>query len=274
MRSVPIHPEDRRDHAVASPCIGVCSLDAVHVCRGCHRSIEEIARWPDMSEDERRHLLQDTLPARASRERFDLQLPERERLLRALYPAHAAPVGPGWNHDDLVDVLAGGVSAEAAVLAGLVSRSDGTHVVLTRRNDSLRHHGGQVSFPGGRIEPSDADAAAAALRESCEEIALPAAQASVLGYLDPFVTVSGFRVTPVVAVIDPAFVAVPQPDEVAEVFEVPLAFLMDPGNLRSIDIEFLGRPRRVLEYAWPGQRIWGATAAILLNLRRRLEHTA
>jgi len=274
LSSVPIHLKDQRDHAVASPCIGVCSLDAAHVCRGCHRSIEEIARWPHMSEDERRHLLHETLPARAPRERFDLQLPERERLLRALYPAHAAPAGPGWNHDDLVDVLAGGVSAEAAVLAGLVPRSDGTRVVLTRRNDSLRHHGGQVSFPGGRIEPSDADAAAAALRESCEEIALPAAQASVLGYLDPFLTVSGFRVTPVVAVIDPAFVAVPQPDEVAEVFEVPLAFLMDPGNLRSIDIEFRGRPRRVLEYAWPGQRIWGATAAILLNLRRRLEHIA
>ena len=124
-----------------------------------------------------------------------------------------------------------------------------------------------------RLRP-DADAAAAALRESCEEIALAPQQVNVLGYLDPFLTVSGFRVTPVVAVIDPAFVPVPQPDEVAEVFEVPLSFLMDPHNLRSIDIEFRGRPRRVLEYAWPGQRIWGATAAILLNLRRRLEHIA
>lgn len=227
-----------------------------------------------MSEEERRHLLDLVLPARAPDPRFDLQLPERPQLLRALYPPDAAPAGPGWNHDDLVDVLAGGVSAEAAVLAGLVPRSDGTRVLLTRRNDSLRHHAGQVSFPGGRVEPSDADAAAAALRESCEEIALPSRQANVLGYLDPFLTVSGFRVTPVVAVIDPAFVPVPQPDEVAEVFEVPLSFLMDPHNLRSVDIDFRGRPRRVLEYDWPGQRIWGATAAILLNLRRRLEHIA
>lgn len=266
--------KERADHVVASPCVGRCALDAERLCRGCRRHLDEIARWSSMSEQERRHLVEDVLPLRAPAARFDLQLPERERLLRALYPPHAAPAGPGWNHEELVDVLAGSVSAEAAVLAGLVPRHDGTRVLLTRRNDALRHHGGQVSFPGGRIEPSDADAAAAALRESCEEIALPPAQASVLGYLDPFLTVSGFRVTPVVAVIDPAFVPVPQPDEVAEVFEVPLAFLMDPGNLRGIDIEFRGRPRRVLEYAWPGQRIWGATAAILLNLRRRLEHTA
>ncbi|MEE7545969.1 CoA pyrophosphatase, partial [Xanthomonas sp. Kuri4-1] len=189
-------------------------------------------------------------------------------------PLHAPPAGPGWNHDELIDLVEQGVSAEAAVLAGLVPRQDGTHVLLTLRNDRLRHHAGQVSFPGGRIEPSDRDAAAAALRESCEEIALGAGQARVLGYLDPFLTVSGFRVTPVVAVIDPAFVPVPQPDEVADVFEVPLDYLMDPDNLRSVEIEFRGRPRRVLEYAWPGQRIWGATAAILLNLRRRLEQSA
>ncbi|KRG45831.1 DNA mismatch repair protein MutT [Stenotrophomonas panacihumi] len=266
--------KDRAHHAVASPCVGQCALDAERLCRRCRRSLDEIARWPDMSEAERRHLMDEVLPTRAPASRFDLQLPERDLLVRALYPPQVAPAGPGWNHDDLVDVLAGGVSAEAAVLAGLVPRHDGTRVLLTRRNDTLRHHAGQVSFPGGRVEPSDASAAAAALRESCEEIALAPAQASVLGYLDPFLTVSGFRVTPVVAVIDPAFVPVPQPDEVAEVFEVPLAYLMDPGNLRSIDIEFRGRPRRVLEYAWPGQRIWGATAAILLNLRRRLEHIA
>src|SRR5690606_21590511 len=128
----------------------------------------------------------------------------------------------GWNHDEIIDLVGNGASAEAAVLPGLIPRETGTRVLLTRRNDALRPHVGQVSFPSDRVETSDRDPAAAALRESCEEIALGPGQAQALGYLDPFVTVSGFRVTPVVAVIDPAFVPVQQPDEVAEVFEVPL----------------------------------------------------
>ncbi|PPU02818.1 CoA pyrophosphatase [Xanthomonas arboricola] len=261
---------DSNRSGLPSPCIGVCSLDAQAHCVGCLRSLDEIARWMSMSDGERQEYLHTVLPARA----LAARLPECAQLRRALYALDTAPDGPGWNHAELVDLTEGGASAEAAVLCGLVPRARGTTVLLTRRTDSLRHHAGQVSFPGGRVEPSDADAAAAALRESCEEIALGAGQVHALGYLDPFLTVSGFRVTPVVAVIDPAFVAVPQPEEVAEVFEVPLAYLMDPDNLRSVELEFRGRPRRVLEYGWPGHRIWGATAAILLNLRRRLEQVA
>ena len=163
--------------------------------------------------------------------------------------------------------------ADAAVLVGLVPHAAGTTVLLTRRTDALRNHAGQVSFPGGRVEPDDADAIAAALRETGEEIGVPVHQISPIGLLDPLMTITGFRVLPVVAMIDRDYVAVPDPGEVAEVFEVPLAFLVDPANLGHHHVEFGGRRRRVLEFRYPAQRIWGVTASILWNLRKRLEET-
>lgn len=200
------------------------------------------------------------------------RLPEASRLVRALYPLDAPPAGPAWNLDALADLLhpAAG-QADAAVLVGLVPRPHATQVVLTRRTDVLRHHGGQVAFPGGRVEPSDADAIAAAVRETGEEIGVPATQIAPLGLLDPLLTITGFRVLPVVAVIDPGHVIRADPGEVAEVFEVPLGFLLDPANLVDLQMDYRGRPRQVWEYRYPAQRIWGATAAILLNLRQRLE---
>src|SRR3546814_622446 len=156
------------------------------------------------------------------------------RLRRALHPLEALPVGEGWNIDELSDLLVPDASAaEAAVLVPLVPRESSLGVLLTRRTDALRHHPGQVSFPGGRIENDDADVVAAALREAEEEVGLARSQAQPLGYLDPLVTVTGFRILPVVARIDPAFVAVPDPSEVSDVFEVSLDWLMSPGNLRS-----------------------------------------
>lgn len=227
-----------------------------------------------MSRDQQTHAMQHTLPLREQlRRSLRGSLAEHERLLRALHPLDQPPTGEGWNHSELSDLLPPGPPVEAAVLAGIVPRDSGAQVILTRRTETLRQHGGQVGFPGGRTEPDDRDAVAAALRESQEEIALLPTQVQVLGYLDPFVTITGYRVMPVVAVIDPAFVAVPQPEEVAEVFEVPLAYLMEPANLHQVEIDHRGRIRHVLEYGWPGQRIWGATAAILYNLRRRLEQT-
>lgn len=225
-----------------------------------------------MSEQERRELMQRELPARARQSNaFAERLAGRDRLQQALLPLAKAPHGPGWNRSELEDLLPPGPPVEAAVLAGLVPRAQGTQVLLTRRTEALRNHGGQVGFPGGRMEKIDRNPLAAALRESDEEIALPSRQVLALGYLDPFITITGFRVTPVVAVVDPDFVPRPEPGEVAEVFEVPLDYLMDPANLRQVEMEHRGRVRHVLEYTWPGQRIWGATAAILYNLRRRLE---
>lgn len=207
------------------------------------------------------------------------------RLVEALHPLDVPPSGPAWNHAEVADLLPGPTPspegsgsvgaaariAEAAVLVGLVPRHDGARVLLTLRNPQLRQHAGQVSFPGGRLEPQDRDVVAGAIRETVEEIGLLPQQIRPLGYLDPLATISGFRVLPVVALIDTDYVARPDPEEVAEVFEVPLQFLLDPANLAARALDYRGRRREVLEYRYPPQRIWGATASILLNLRKRLE---
>jgi 8-oxo-dGTP pyrophosphatase MutT (NUDIX family) len=164
--------------------------------------------------------------------------------------------------------------AAAAVLVPIVNRAGSLSVLLTRRTDHLAQHAGQVSFPGGRSEADDADAVATALRETREEVGIDSALVVPFGYLDVLETVSGFCVTPVVAWLDAAYHAQPDPHEVAEVFEVPLEFFLVPGNLRRLRIEYRGRPREVLEFTRSGPRIWGATATMLLNLVHRLEETA
>src|SRR5688572_17029711 len=142
------------------------------------------------------------------------------QLRAALYPLHDAPTSRGWNHDELAGLLADDVPLrEAAVLVGLVPRPDGWQGLLTRRTDALRHHAGRVSFPGGRIEPGDRDAVAAAIRETDEETGLEPALIEPLGLLDALCTITGFRVSPVVAMIDPGYVAMHDPGEVDEVFE-------------------------------------------------------
>ena len=195
------------------------------------------------------------------------------RLSRALHLPSAPPQGPGWNHADIAELLPeGGRNLRAAaVLVGLVDRGAGEQVLLTRRNEGLRHHGGQISFPGGRIEAGDADPVAAALREAHEEIGLAPALAQPLGYLDPFTTITGFHVYPVVAQVAADFQAVPDPSEVDEVFEVPLSFLLEPDNARRVELEFRGARRSVLEFRVGDWCVWGATAAMLVNLRERLE---
>ena len=195
-----------------------------------------------------------------------------ERLPRALHPLAQAPTGPGWNHDELADLLPpAGMLRPAAVLVALIDRADGPRVLLTRRTEALRHHAGQISFPGGSIDPGDADPVAAALREADEEVGLGAGLSIPLGYLDPFVTITGFHVFPVVASVSRAYVARLDPSEVAEAIEVPFDFLLDARNVHELEVDWQGRRRSLLEYRYEGHRIWGATAAMLVNFRRRLE---
>lgn len=204
------------------------------------------------------------------------------RIQAALGPLTAAAPASCWNIAEIADLLPDHALVPAAVLVGLVARDPGLQVLLTRRNDDMRHHAGQVSFPGGRIEATDRDAREAALRETSEEIGLESARITPLGWLDPLATITGFAVRPLVAIITPDYVARPDSREVAEVFEVPLDYLMARENLRQTHIDWRGRPREVLEYVgtgirkqWsvPEQRIWGVTASILYNLRQRLENT-
>jgi 8-oxo-dGTP pyrophosphatase MutT (NUDIX family) len=196
------------------------------------------------------------------------------RIQAALHPLQAVPAGECWNLVELHGLLPATPPVLAAVLVGMVPRPGGLQVLLTRRTQDLRHHPGQVSFPGGRVEAGDVDARAAAIRETHEEVGIPASQIRPLGYLDPVRTVTGFRVLPLVALITPDYVATPDPREVDDVFEVSFDYLMAPGNLRRTSLDIGGRPRSVLEFIDPdagGRRIWGVSASILLNLRERME---
>ncbi|MGD0641620.1 MAG: CoA pyrophosphatase [Roseiarcus sp.] len=160
-------------------------------------------------------------------------------------------------------------SRPAAVIAPIVARPEGLSVLLTLRAAHLRTHSGQVAFPGGKIDHGET-ARQTALREAHEEIGLEEGFIEPLGWLDPYLTGTGYRVAPLVALIDPAFRLAINAHEVAEVFEAPFAFLMDPANHRLEQREWRGRMRKF--YAMPyGERyIWGATAGILRNLYERL----
>jgi 8-oxo-dGTP pyrophosphatase MutT (NUDIX family) len=195
-----------------------------------------------------------------------------EALINALLPLSAPPTGPGWNHADMTELLGNTQRQPAAVLVGFREGVQ-PRLVLTVRTDHLQSHAGQVAFPGGRSEPADGDALTTALRESEEEIGLDRTLVTPLGYLDCFETISGFCITPVVAKIAAEAQLYPAPDEVAEVFEVPLAFLLEPANLRRYTMEFRGRQRPMVEFVHGGHRIWGATAAMLFNLLQRMGRT-
>lgn len=157
----------------------------------------------------------------------------------------------------------------AAVLVAVTDRDD-PGVILTQRTDTLRRHAGQVAFPGGRIDPEDAGPVEAALREAEEEVALPRHLVSVVGTTDRYRTGTGFEITPVIGIVPADLMLVPSEAEVAAVFEVPLSFLTDPANHRRASAMWQGRERHFYEILWEDRRIWGATAAMIVNLSRRL----
>jgi 8-oxo-dGTP pyrophosphatase MutT (NUDIX family) len=157
----------------------------------------------------------------------------------------------------------------AAVLVAITDRPD-PGVILTVRREHMRTHAGQIAFPGGRVDP-DEEAVAAALREAHEEILLDPAAVEIVGSIEPYRTVTSYVVTPVIGVIPPDLPLEPHEYEVADWFETPLAFVLDPANQQRQSALFQGIERHYYEIMWNGRRIWGATAAMLVNLARRLQ---
>jgi 8-oxo-dGTP pyrophosphatase MutT (NUDIX family) len=188
-------------------------------------------------------------------------------------PRSAEAVGPGdWdlNPELKADFAVMPPPRPAAVLVPIVLRPELT-VLLTQRSPELRSHAGQVSFPGGRVEPGDESPLAGALREAREEIGLLPAYVEPLGYLDSYRTGTGFQIVPAVGLVRPGFTITLDPVEVADAFEVPLRFLMDPANHRQDSREWRGGRRRFFyAMSYEGRYIWGATAGMLKNMHQRL----
>ena len=187
-----------------------------------------------------------------------------QRLRRALDQPPREPLFAG---DD--PRMSSGQSVPAAVLIAITDRAE-PGVILTVRRDDMRTHAGQVAFPGGRIDPGE-DATAAAVREAWEELGLETGKIQPVKAIDPYLTITGYAVTPVIAVIPPDLPLEPHEHEVADWFEAPLAFLLNPANQELQSVRFEGRQRHYYRIDWNGRNIWGATAAMIVNLSRRLQ---
>ncbi|MEM7226815.1 MAG: CoA pyrophosphatase [Pseudomonadota bacterium] len=176
-------------------------------------------------------------------------------------------VWPRGDHDLNPDFYDPAMAlTQAAVLVPIVLRASAPTMLLTQRTDHLHDHAGQVSFPGGRVDPGDKDAADAALRETEEEVGLPRAHVELIGALDTYVTRTGFEVTPLVGLVTPPFPVAPDEFEVAEVFEVPLSLFLDPGNRETRSRVYEGKERHFYAYHTERHLVWGATAGMIVNL--------
>lgn len=160
--------------------------------------------------------------------------------------------------------------ARAGVLVPLVLTPNGVELLLTQRTETVETHKGQIAFPGGMVDASDRDIVRTALRETCEEIGLPAASIEIIGQLDDMATPTGFVITPVVGAIAHLPPLMPNSNEVAEIFAVPLDFFADPANGRREMREFNGRSHEVWFYPWQGKTIWGATAMMVRSLLKKI----
>jgi 8-oxo-dGTP pyrophosphatase MutT (NUDIX family) len=180
-----------------------------------------------------------------------------------------APTGSVYGDEGAAERQAAGVTP-AAVLVAVIDHPGEPTVLFTRRTPHLKAHSGQISFPGGRTEPTDPGVEFTALRETQEEIGLPPERVEILARLPEYFTRTGFRVTPVVGVVRPPLELVPDAREVDEIFEVPLAFILDPANHRRASREIGGRAAHYYEIEHNGRIIWGATAGMIVNLYRML----
>ncbi|MEY2625818.1 MAG: hypothetical protein RL412_1593 [Pseudomonadota bacterium] len=205
--------------------------------------------FPDLKSTLRSRLLSSPCHAPANDWRLGEVSESRKRRLRKFFPEHPTP---------------------AAVLVPLVDRGDDLGILLTVRSSELKHHAGQISFPGGRIEVDDTDPLCAALRETREEIGLSADRIEVAGYLPDHLVITGYRVTPVVGFVHPDFTVVPDPTEVVEVFEMPLSFVLDERNHIPAVRHFEGEDVHFIDFPYGRHTIWGATAGMLMTLYRTL----
>lgn len=200
-----------------------------------------------------------------ARARLSLDLPA-DAFHRPMAPDHAHKIG--------APAPIATSAIPAAVLIALAPREHGAHLIFIERSSAMRAHAGQIAFPGGRMDPCDAGPIATALREAQEEIALPPQAVTPLGFLDPYQTGSGYRIAPVVALVAPPFELGLCAHEVADCFEAPLSFLMNPANHKLMALEREGRLRSFYSMAYRDKlserNIWGATAGMVRNLYERL----